>query len=147
MIPLTPPREKGLVGMPMPRMLDEFKSLYDRLFNGWPMVFEPKLERERFWDLEVKDTEKALVVRAEIPGFEPADLNVELFPNLLIIKAEKKGEAAKKGAEFVARLYERVVELPAAINPEKAEAAYRNGVLEVLLPKTEEAKGLRIPIK
>jgi len=131
----------------MPRLLDEFKALHDRLFNGWPMVVEPNLERGRFWDLEVKDTEKALIVRAEIPGFEPADLNVELFPNLLIIKAEKKSETDKKDTEYAERLYERVVELPEAIDPAKVEAAYRNGVLEVRLPKTEAAKGMRIPVK
>jgi HSP20 family protein len=144
MFALTPLRENGL---PMPRLLDEFKALHDRLFNGWPMLFEPNLERRRFWDLEVKDTEKAVVVRAEIPGFEPADLNVELFPNLLIIKAEKKCATEKKDAEYAELLYERVVELPEAIDPAKVEAAYRNGVLEVRLPKTEAAKGLRIPVK
>ena len=96
MFALIPRREKENVGYPLPRLRYEFKTLYDRLFNGWPMLFEPLTEREHFWNLEVNETEKEMVVRAEVPGFEPADLDVELRNGRLIIKAEKKHEVEKK---------------------------------------------------
>ena len=59
------------------------------------------------------------------------------------------GKCRKKenGYEYAERRYERFVELPVEIEPTKVEATYRNGVLEVRLPKTEEAKGLRVPVK
>jgi HSP20 family protein len=149
MFSLIPRREKEKFGYPMARPREEFKTLYDRFFTEWPMLFEPLVEPERFWNLEMKETEKEVLVRAEVPGFEPADLDVELRNNLLIVKAEKKHETAKKdkGFEYAERRYERIVEVPAGIAPAKVEATYRNGVLEVHLPKTEEAKGLHIPVK
>ncbi len=149
MFGLIPRREKEKVGYPLPRLRDEFKTLYDRFFNGWPMLFEPLTEPEHFWNLEMNETEKEVVVRAEVPGFEPADLDVELRNNRLTITAEKKheGEEKEKGYEYAERRYERVVELPVETDSAKVEATYRNGVLEIHLPKTEEAKGLRIPIK
>jgi HSP20 family protein len=149
MFGLIPRREKESFGYPVPRLRDEFKTLYDRFFNGFPMVFEPFIEREHFWNLDVNETEKEVVVRAEIPGFEPADLDVELRNNRLFIKAETKHEVEKKesGYEYAERRYERFVELPAEVALAKVEANYRNGVLEVRLPKTEEAKGLRVPVK
>ena len=149
MFGLVPRREKEKVGYPIPRFRDEFKALYDRFFNGWPMLFEPLMEPEHFWGLEVKEAEKEVVVRAEVPGFEAADLDVELRNNRLIITAEKKREVKEKekGFEYAERRYERFVELPVEVEAAKVEATYRNGVLEVHLPKTEEAAGRRIPVK
>ena len=147
MFGLIPRREKVKAGYPM-NLRDEFKALYDRFFNAWPMLMEPRMEPERFWDLDVKDVEKEVVVRAEIPGFEPTELDVELRNNCLFIKAEKKYEKKEKEkpVEYAERRYERYVEMPAVIDPAKIEATYRNGVLEVHLPKTEEAKGTHIPV-
>jgi HSP20 family protein len=149
MFGLVPRREKEKVGYPIPRLPDEFKALYDRFFNGWPMLFEAFPEPEHFWGLEVKEAEKEVVVRAEVPGFEAADLDVELRNNRLIVTAEKKREAKEKekGFEYAERRYERFVELPVEVEAAKVEATYRNGVLEVHLPKTEEAAGRRIPVK
>ncbi len=66
--------------------------------------------------------------------------------NRLILKAEKKGENKENGKACSARSYERVVELPVEIDPAKITATYRNGVLEIHLPKMEEAKPLHIPV-
>jgi HSP20 family protein len=147
MFMLTPWKEKEMYAFPTLR--NEFKALYDRFFHGFPTPFEPNLEMNRYWNLEVKDLEKEVFVRAEIPGFEPADLNVELKANGLFIKAEKKfeTEVKEKGYEYAERNYERFVALPAEIEVAKVAATYHNGVLEIHLPKTKEAKGYRIPIK
>lgn len=148
MFGLIPRRERETVGYPVPRLRDEFKTLFDRVFNGWPLLYEPLAEREAFWGLEVKETDKEVIVRAEIPGFELADLDVELLRGRLIIKAEKKLEVEKKEEkEYTERRYERFVDLPVEVDPEKIEATYRAGVLEVHLPKMEEAKGVRVTVK
>jgi HSP20 family protein len=149
MFGLKPRKEVEKVGYPVPRLRDELKALYDRFFNGWPMLFEPLPEPPRFWDLEVKETEKEVIVRAEVPGFEAKDLDVEFRNNRLVIKAKKKHEAEvkEKGYECAEHCYERFVELPVEVDPAKVEATYRNGVLEVHLPKMEEAVNRRIPVK
>src|SRR6516162_3900325 len=101
MFGLVPVKERT-VGFPTPRIFDDFKALQDRLFNAWPMMFEPVSERELFWNLEMKETDKEAIVRAEIPGFELADLEVELRSNQLLVKADKKQENTnkEKGYEF-----------------------------------------------
>lgn len=147
MFALKPWSENELARYPLPTMRNEFKTLFDRFFNGWPMLVEPNLELEHYWNLEVLEAEKEVIVRAEVPGFEAAELMVELLNNRLIIKAEEKPEAKEKGAKYVERRYERFVELPVEIDPAKVEATYRNGVLEVHLPKAEAAKAMRIPVK
>jgi HSP20 family protein len=149
MFALRPWRENEMVAFPLPRLRDEFKVLYDRLFNGLPMLLEPNREPERFWNLEVTEAEREVVVRAEVPGFEAADLNVELRNNRLLIRAETKHEteAKEKGYEYTERRYERFVELPVEVDPAKVAATYRNGVLEVHLPKMAEAEVRRIPVK
>jgi HSP20 family protein len=147
MFGLTPWKEKE--AYPFPILRNEFKALYDRFFGGWPMVFDAPMPMNRFWNVEVKDLEKEVFVRAEIPGFETEDLNVEFKTNGLLIRAEKKLEAEEKekGYEYTERSYERFVELPVGIEPAKAGATYHNGVLEVHLPKNKEAKGFHIPVK
>jgi HSP20 family protein len=148
MFSLTPVKEKPN-GYPPQRMRNEFKALQDRLFDSWPTLFETISDRELFWSLDMTETDKELVVRAEIPGFEPAELDVELRNNHLIIKAEKKPETDErdKGFNFAKRRYDRIVALPVKIEPTKVEATYRNGVLEVHMPKSEEAKSHRVPVK
>jgi len=153
MFGLIPHREREKVGYPMTELHDEFKALYDRIFGGWPVLFEPYAAPERFWGLELKEAEKEVVVRAELPGFEPAEVEVELRENRLAIRAEKKPKAEekkpeeeKKPTEFARYRYERFVELPVAVVPEKAEACFRNGVLEVHLPKADEEAIRRIPV-
>ncbi len=148
MFGLVPTRNRG-VAIPTSRMADDFKMLQDYFFNSWPMLFEPIADRKQFWQVDLKETDKEMVVRAEIPGFEPADLDVELWNNLLVIKADTKHEVTgkDKGFEFEERHYERAITLPNEVDPAKIEATYRNGVLAVHLPKAESAKGHRVPVK
>jgi len=125
---------------PPARLNEEFKTLFDRFVGGWPTPFEP--ERERFWNLEMEETEKEFVFRAEAPGFETEDFRVEVHGEALMLKAEHKHEKKEKEDEYeyAERKYERYVTLPAPVATEKVEAVYRNGVLEVRLPKAEESK-------
>jgi HSP20 family protein len=146
MFGLVPLKEKERFGVPALSLRDEFKTLYDRLFGGFPMMIEPVMEAPPVWGLEVKDYEKEVVVWAEIPGFEVTDLHVELKNYRLILKAEKKIEKKENGKEFAARRYERALEIPVEIEPAKIVATYRNGVLEIHLPKKEEVKALHIPV-
>jgi HSP20 family protein len=139
------PRDKAPLGL----MRREFGPLFDRFFGGWPVPFEPLYEPEAFWGLEMKDEANEVVIKAEMPGFEPAEIEVLVAGDTLKIKAEHKAKVEGKGkeGETVERRVEREVTLPLGTETEKLEAIYRNGVLEVHLPKTPEVKPRRIEVK
>jgi HSP20 family protein len=134
---------------PLERMERDFDLFFDRLTNdwlGWPTG--SFLGREQRWGLHVDDQADELVVRAEAPGFEPSEIDVQIRGNCLCISAEhREDEEGANGARHEYGSFRRMLTVPQGIEADKIEAHYRNGVLEVHLPKGEEAKGKRIPIK
>jgi len=147
MFGLVPWRERAKAENPLMNPRHEFKALFDRFFPGLPVPFETFLERERLWGLEMEETEKEVVVRAEVPGFEPTELEVNVRGDELLLRAEKKIEAKEKVPAHTERRYERLLTLPAETDPEKVEAIYHNGVLEIHLPKVPAELAKRVPIK
>ncbi len=134
---------------PLARFRDEMDALFNQFFGNWPVTLERTFGRDRFWALDFDENEKEFIVKAEAPGFEAEDLEVSVSGNLLTIKADKKREDKEKKGDgsFEERHLERVVTLPPGADPDKVEATYRNGILEVHLAKTEDAKRKRIPVK
>jgi HSP20 family protein len=134
---------------PLQRMERDFDLLFDRLtsdLNGWST--SNFFGRQHGWGLDVYDRSDEVIVRAEAPGFEPDEIDVQLSGNCLCISAERrKDEVGDDGSRHVYGSFRRMVTVPQGIEADKIEASYRNGVLEVHLPKGEEAKGKRIPIK
>jgi HSP20 family protein len=128
-------------------MPEELPTWFNRLFTSWPMMEVP--EWPYTWGLTTEEKEKEFIVRIELPGFEPAEVKVELLGETLKVEAEHK-EPAEKAEEKVERAYahvKREVTLPPGVELEKAEALYRNGVLEVHVPRKPEAVGRRIEVK
>jgi len=135
---------------PLRQLRDEFDSLFDRFFGGWPTPFAGDREDlPRFWDFDLEDAGDHVVVRAEAPGFENDDFNIQVNGTQLTIRAEKKHEEKGKGNgySYSERRLHRSVMLPAGTDTEKIEARYRNGVLEIHMPKSPEAQGKRIAVK
>jgi HSP20 family protein len=121
----------------------EFDTLFDNFFHRWPTAFHAG------WEANVEDTGKEVVVRAEAPGFEARDFDVQMRGDQLYIRAEHK-EEAKEGEKVTSSrhgVFERWLTLPSGLNADKVEACYRNGVLEVRLPKTPEALARKIEVK
>src|SRR5439155_17130755 len=117
-------------------------------FGRWPMAGE--WGREQFWDVDMEEKDKEIIVRAEAPGFDAKEFEVQASGNTLTIRAEHKEGAEKKEGETGAwgfRRFERSLTLPSGVSADKAEAHYRNGVLELHLPRTEEARAHRIEVK
>jgi HSP20 family protein len=144
MFGLTPQRRER-AAMPLERLRQEFASLFDRAF-GWAVPWET-MEPYGF---EMEDKGPEVVVRAEMPGFEIGEIDVRLAGNVLTIVAEHKEKAEGKEKEPVERAYgrlERTVTLPEGVEPAKVEAHYRNGVLEVHLPKAPGLQPRRIEVK
>jgi len=123
---------------------DVFDSFFDRMMRHWAGPLAPERGGLRFWDFDVSENEKELVVRAELPGFEPDDIDIRANDNSLTIQAEKKSEGEQEEAY---RSFYRSVTLPAGIDTEKVQASYRNGVLELHLPRSEEAQPRRIKVQ
>lgn len=137
---------------PLSRLRDEFEGLIDRFLSSWPAPFEPGRGLEHFWGLDVEDTDNEVVVRAEVPGFEAEDFNVQVSGNVLKIHAEQKHEAEEEAAGERERerryaRYQRSITLPEGVDRDKAEARYHSGVLEVRLPKNPEARSKHISVK
>jgi HSP20 family protein len=129
------------------QMRNDLDSLFDRFFGNWPIL--PGSD----WSMagrgfNVDDKENEIVVRAETPGFEPGDFNVEIVGNNLVLKAERKEEVKTgNGSRYrEGRLY-RTVSLPRGVETDKIDARYHNGILEIHVPKGAEAKGRRIAVK
>jgi HSP20 family protein len=129
---------------PLRQMRDEFDALFNRFFTQLPSSFEADWN----WDLGFDDEGQSYLVRAEAPGFEAEDFDIQVAGNRLTIKAERKQESAEKKEAFYAeRKFQRTMTLPAGVNADAVEARYHSGVLEVRLPKTPEAQAKRISVK
>ncbi|RUM88452.1 MAG: Hsp20/alpha crystallin family protein [Thermodesulfatator sp.] len=137
------------------RPLQELRREIDRL---WEEFFGRARVPERWegWEwapaVDVSETDEAVVVRADVPGLDPEDLEITLSGNTLVIKGEKKKEEEERRENFyrVERVYGsflRTVDLPAEVEADKVEATYKNGVLKIVLPKKAEAKGRTIKVK
>jgi HSP20 family protein len=102
--------------------------------------------------LDISETKDAMVVKAEMPGVEPKDIQVTFMGDLLTLKGEREKEAEEKEERYhrTERTYGtflRTVRLPVAVDGSKVTATFKNGMLVVTLPKTAAAKGTLIPVK
>jgi HSP20 family protein len=101
--------------------------------------------------MDVVEDDEHFVVRADLPGVEEKDVNVELEDNVLTISGERKSdvEERKEGYYRIERAYgafSRSLTLPEGIDPEGVKASFSNGVLEVRIPKPEERKPRKVAI-
>lgn len=88
------------------------------------------------------------IVRVDLPGVDPKDLDVHAEGDFLTIKGERKAE--EKGPEYRETFYgsfERTVRLPHGVEPKKIAARYENGVLEISVPLPKELVGRTVPIQ
>ncbi|MEN3013126.1 MAG: Hsp20/alpha crystallin family protein [Endomicrobiia bacterium] len=139
--------------MKLIKPLDDFEKTIEQ-------AFKPLQRLKRFfedWDIElpsesvnlpkidVWEDENKYVVEAELPGFEKKDIDINITDDVLTIKATRKQEQEKKDKNYyyAERSYGefvRSLRLPAEIDKKAIKAKYNNGVLELTLPKTKEAK-------
>lgn len=115
---------------------------------GWDAAWQPA---EFTPSADVSETEDALEIRMDLPGIKPDDVNVEVRDSLLSISGERREEKEERDKtwhriERRSGSFSRAMTLPTAVDADKAQAGYHDGVLTVKLPKTEEAKGRRIAV-
>ena len=132
--------------------LTTLRNRLDRLFNRFGDTFEEPIYSGNWMPTtDIFETKDNLVIKAEIPGMEMKDLNVEIENNILTIQGERKFEekTEEKGFQRFERAYGKFVRnftLPPGVNTEKINATYLNGVLEIELPKKEEAKPKKVHV-
>ncbi|MFP4056758.1 MAG: Hsp20/alpha crystallin family protein [Candidatus Brocadiia bacterium] len=128
----------------MNRLFDPFLGGSDwglpQVWPGFEGAFAPRIN--------VSEDEKAVRVRAELPGMAKDDIDISLTDDTLTIEGEKKEEHEEKErdrtySECTYGRFRRDIPLPSAVDRDKVEADYKNGVLTVTLPKTPEAESRR----
>ena len=113
---------------------------------------ELQKELKYLMPLEVYETPSELVVKVELPGVKKEDTEVVIRDNYLIVKAEKKEETEenKEHVHIKERIYgkfERIIPLPTDVDTDKAKASFKNGVLEIRLPKKSATQEKKITIE
>jgi len=133
------------------RLRREMDRLWDEYFGPSRRALQP-MEEAWMPAIDVSETGEKITVKAEIPGMEAKDIDIAIVGDTLTIKGEKKTEREEKEENYhiVERSYgsfSRSMKLPAAVDADKVEATYKNGVLTVSCPKKEEVKPKAIEIK
>ena len=137
-----------------PGELNRLRREIDRLFEEPFSFLAPSTSFFEGWTpaVDIYEDNDKYVVKAALPGMKKEDIDVSLDGNTLTISGERKQEEQKQEGEsyrserFFGR-FQRSITLPTAVQANKIEAAYKDGVLNVTLPKVEEAKPKQIQIK
>jgi HSP20 family protein len=138
----------------------------EKMFEDWfedfwsrphPRLWRPTLGRLRSIALEapaldVFGNKDDLIVKAEIPGLSKEDIDITIEGNTLTIKGQKKKEEEIKDEDYYRcertfGAFSRSIDLPTEVKADKVNASFKDGVLEIRLPKTEEAKKNVVKVK
>jgi HSP20 family protein len=144
---LIPWRERN--GGALTQLHNEMENLFHR-FIGEPLEeFGMKMWTPR---VDVEETDKEILVKVDLPGVDPKDVDISVSEGALILKGDRKEEREdkKKNYHRVERLvgqFYRELPLPPAADPERITAASANGVITVMIPKKAAAQAKKIAIK
>jgi HSP20 family protein len=134
----------------MERLRNEMDRLYDRFLDWRPLR---RFGEVGEWpSVDVFETEKEILVEADVPGVEAKDIHVFIDGNVLTLQGERKQKKEQKGENFhrVERSYgsfSRSINLPTGVAQEKAKASYKRGILRITLPKTQKESVKKIQVK
>ena len=129
----------------------QMEDMFGRVL-GWPTR---RLDADYVgWvpPLDMVDRKNEIVLRADLPGLERKDIQLSVESGVLTLQGSRQQEKEEKdddcyAMERWAGAFSRSIALPQGVDPERVEASFRNGVLEMRIPKTKEAKGKKIDIK
>ncbi|MEE4134448.1 MAG: Hsp20/alpha crystallin family protein [Desulforhopalus sp.] len=146
---------------------DGFTKEMDRFFHeyfprrwwhqfhlGWPgrsgaRAMEPFLGKTP--SVDILDREEDFLIKAELPGVEKKDISISLANNMLTLEAsmgkeekEEKGEYYRR--EICSGMFRRVIDLPEPVKEEEAKATFKNGILELVVPKVAKAKRTTVKV-
>ena len=130
------------------RLTEDLEAMAREMWDSWrPVPFSTGL----IHGVDIYREKDDLVVKAEFPGVKKKDLDISLEDDVLTIKSEKKREEVAEDATYYARErkfgeYTRSMSLPFHVDADRISATFKNGLLEIRLPKAEEAESKHIDI-
>lgn len=138
----------------VPALFDFERDPFQRFFSdidAWLPANRPEPDA---WlpAIDIFERNGDLVVKAELPGVEPKDLNITVTDNVLRLEGERSEETETEEKGFYRHerfhgTFERSVPLPTEVAADKVEATYKKGILEIVMPKTETVKTHTVKIK
>lgn len=133
-------------------LMDQWKREMDRLFADFTGRTVSSNRVGVFPPLNVSEDTDKLYVSAELPGIEPDDIEIHVEGDTLTLRGERKLPEAGEGVNYHRRereggRFRRIVTLPARIDPSGVVAGFKNGVLNIVLPKAAEARPRQIKVK
>jgi HSP20 family protein len=135
----------------MVTLREKMNRMFEDVFTG--RTEEGKDRASSTWapSVDIFETEKELVLTAEIPGVDEKDIEIKIEDNTLSLKGERKFEKETKEENYhrIERSYGsffRAFALPHTIDPEKIQATHENGVLKITMPKREERQPRKVKI-
>ncbi len=140
------------------RMREEMERIYrdfnEQFYSGERLLPAPgeKLPGMRTAVTDIQETDENVIATVELPGMKKEDISLTVTETALEVKAEIKEEVKeeKEGYKSYRKRYTgfyRKLPLPAAVNPDGVKATYKNGILEVKMPKVEKKKKKEISIE
>lgn len=127
----------------MNNLLEQFTSNLPNNGNG--LAFMPSAE--------IDETEKEIHLKLEVPGMQADDLDIEVMDDSISIKGERKSETkteenGKFRSEFHYGKFERLIPMPSSIAKDQVVAEYKDGVLSLTIPKTEDTEkaSVKVPV-
>lgn len=141
--------------------IESIRRDIERMFEElgeWPGRFRPWWGRRwlaraaYFPTLDMFDKKDEIVIKAELPGIEKEEVDISVTEDTLTIKGEAKKEEEIKDEDYYCceRSYgsfSRSIDLPVAVQPEKVKATFKDGMLEIHLPKAAKPKGVKVEVK
>jgi HSP20 family protein len=141
--PTTPARD-------LIRMQSDMDRLFDSMFN--PSPARGRFDFETTPAVDIEENAEGFVIRADLPGVAQKDVKVNLYGDTLTIRGERnlESERNEKGAHRVERFsgsFERTFALGVSVRGDQVKALFHDGVLEIRVPKAEEARTREIEVQ
>ena len=135
------------------RMRRDIDLLFRRFRRGFG-VPRSLLEPVESVAIDMSQTETTVTLRAALPGMKPEDIHISVTDESLTLKATAQEETLDKGEKYErvtrsSRSFSKTISLPCRILPDEVKATYKDGILEIVLPKCkpQAARGVRIEMK
>lgn len=133
----------------------ELRTTMDRLFDegfSRPWRFLPVQEQQEWaFPVEVSESENEVEVKAALPGIDPKEVDISIANDVLTIRADHREESEEKKKDYYRReirygTYHRSLALPVAVDADKANAEFTNGLLHIRMPKAEALRPKQIKV-
>ena len=137
----------------MTKLRRDMERLFNRFWYGFGVPVFPE-EIAETPSIDLSETKDTLIIRAEFPGVDPEDMDISVTGDTLIIKVEVRKETVEESVrhhrvEWRSESFSRTIPLPCRVRVSEIRAIYKDGILNITMPKCEpdKARGVRIEVR